>query len=73
MRANALSTPGARLLAEEREAITAAWRELFPASPGDHEVRVVFLTTDCALLPGPRVGKVALEMERLLWTGAGTE
>jgi iron complex transport system substrate-binding protein len=61
-----VSIPGARLPAEEREAIKAAWRELFPASPGDHEVRVVFLTADCALFPGPRVGKVALEMERLL-------
>ncbi len=67
-----VSIPGARLPAEERDAITAAWRELLPAS-GDRDLRVVFLTADCALFPGPRVGKVALEMERLLWTEAGKD
>jgi vitamin B12 transport system substrate-binding protein len=63
-----VSMPGLRLAAGEAEALRAAWRELLPPAPGRPGVRVVFLTTDCAQVPGPRVGELAREMERLLWT-----
>jgi len=67
-----VSLPGAKISPEDAEAIRAAWRRILPARDGvaageRGEVRVVFLTADCAQVPGPRVGLLAREMERSLW------
>jgi ABC-type Fe3+-hydroxamate transport system substrate-binding protein len=62
-----VSVPGARLSAEAASRVRDAWRELLPERPGRSAARVVFLTADCAQVPGPRVGLLAVEMERLLW------
>jgi iron complex transport system substrate-binding protein len=63
-----VSLPGQRLAPGEPEPLRAAWRAILPQATGRPAARVVFLTADCAQVPGPRVGELAREMERLLWT-----
>ena len=61
-----VSVPGAHLTPDEAGAIGDAWRDILPARPGRPKVTVVFLTAECAQVPGPRVGELAREMEKLL-------
>ncbi len=56
-----VSCPGRTPSDGEAAEVRAAWQTILRA-----DVRVVFLTSDGAQVPGPRIGEIAREMERLL-------
>jgi len=61
-----VSLPGRELSRSDEEAIRGFWRGLLGGARAGRGPDVRLLTLDCAQVPGPRVGELAREMERLV-------